>query len=369
MEVVDKIIYHHLTDAEFFNINKPKDTEKKGGGQTYIDCPIKTITVDNWDSFFDSIKDVDKKRVAKGRPCWEFPIFSIGLDTPLTDSPQRVKVYQRRATSVCISSQKLDSSKSNRVRAWHPDVGFPYPVDNTQRDLCPNGLMVYLVATKSGQIWAGWYLNDGTTPLPFSGTLLPELNEMFETNYEQEGYSGLITLPEKSLFIDFSAPSTPLKTDNHPTVPVVSNPPTATNDDHDFDSAFLEDSSPDADVVTVEKLVQVKKRNRALVSKLKKLYDHKCQITGDEFLFQKKDGTYYTEAHHLIPLGKGGSDKVENLIVISPQVHSMLHHAADVSGLDLDKITVDKDGYGHLAFTINGKGYTITWHPSHTVTL
>ncbi|WP_413734386.1 hypothetical protein [Shewanella sp. BJSY2023SW005] len=363
MECVSKIVYRQLTDADFFNINKPRDMEQGGGGQTYIDFPTRNVSVNNWENFFSGIVNVNRTIAAQG-PSWQFPIFSLGLDGPSTAPIQNLKVYQRRGASICISSQKLDSSRTNRVRAWHPDAGFPYPADNTQRALCPSGLMVYLAATTSGKVWAGWYLNDGTTPLPFSGYQLPELNEMFETHHDQEGYSGLIELPTNTLFLDPLDSNTPLKTNYPATPPVVSNPPVQINEEQHIDDLFLEDTSPNTPVTQQERVVQIRRRNRGLVSTLKSLYNHTCQVTGTEFLFQKKDGTYYTEAHHLIPLGEGGSDRVENLIVISPQIHSMLHHA-NVTGLDLNNITFDAAGYGHLNFYINDKLFTITWHPSH----
>lgn len=363
MDCVRKIVYRQLTDADFFNINKPRDMESGGGGQTYIDFPTRNVSVEDWESFFSDINDVNRTIAAQG-PSWQFPVFSLGLDSSSSTPMQNLKVYQRRGASICISSQKLDSSRTNRVRAWHPNSGFPYPADNTQRNLCPAGLMVYLAATDSGKVWAGWYLNDGTTTLPFSGYQLPQLNEMFETHHDQEGYSGLITLPRNTLFIDPQDLNTPLKT-NHPTTPpVVSNPPVQINEEQHIDDLFLEDTSSNTPVTQQERVVQVRQRNRRLVSTLKSLYNHRCQVTGTEFLFQKKDGTYYTEAHHLIPLGEGGFDRAENLIVISPQIHSMLHHA-NVTGLDLNNITFDDRGYGYLNFHINNKPFTITWNPSH----
>jgi 5-methylcytosine-specific restriction protein A len=240
MEYISKIIYRNLTDADFFNINKPRDMEPGGGGQTYIDFPVRNISVNNWEQFFENVIGAKITSVAQG-PSWTFPVYSIGLDYENAAPVQQLKVYQRRAASISISSQKLDSSKSNRVRAWLPEHGFPYPLDNTLRNLAPNGLMVYFALTASGKIWAGWYLNDGTTPLPFSGVQLPEMNEMFETNINQDGGSGLITLPENSLYLDTMDLNFPLKTGSLTSSPLLSGPIPNTGEGQHIDDQFLEE--------------------------------------------------------------------------------------------------------------------------------
>jgi 5-methylcytosine-specific restriction protein A len=45
MDSIKKIVYTNLTDAEFFNLNKPPKTEIKGGGQGYIDFSTSMINV------------------------------------------------------------------------------------------------------------------------------------------------------------------------------------------------------------------------------------------------------------------------------------------------------------------------------------
>lgn len=106
------------------------------------------------------------------------------------------------------------------------------------------------------------------------------------------------------------------------------------------------------------KTVTVFERNRAAVKKLKALYG-KCQVTGDRYVFRTAKDRLYLEAHHLIPLGEGGSDNPANIVVVSAHVHRMLHHA-DVRGINLRNMSANK-----LRITINGVDYTIRWHPSH----
>ncbi|MFM2441476.1 MAG: hypothetical protein RL449_117 [Bacteroidota bacterium] len=112
-----------------------------------------------------------------------------------------------------------------------------------------------------------------------------------------------------------------------------------------------------------ERISKYRQRNKSIVNNLKELYQGKCQITGTQFTFKKKNGELYSEVHHLIPLGENGSDSYANAIVISPLVHRMLHFA-DVSEIDLSKIHNHK-----LPISINGQPYEITWHPEHSSTV
>ena len=120
---------------------------------------------------------------------------------------------------------------------------------------------------------------------------------------------------------------------------------------------FHDDSSSE-EVKKTKKVIETFERNRKAVRDLKRLYKT-CQITGDDFIFEKVNGEPYTEVHHLIPLGEGGSDEPSNLVVISAHIHRMLHYA-DVDGIDLSKIVDDR-----LDFTINKEPFTITWLPKH----
>ncbi|EGO4270460.1 HNH endonuclease, partial [Escherichia coli] len=191
MERVKSIVYRHLTNADFFNINKPPGMELGGGGQAYIDFPTSSVTPAQWHEFFTGINGVSVQQETQG-PSWTFPIYSLTLDNGQNPAVQSLKIYQRRQQSVSITSQKLFSSRSNRVRAWHPQSGFPIPVDNTDRSQCPDGLMVYLAATYEGKVWAGWFLNDGTTQLPLKGIPPQSINSMFSLPADAEGYSGII---------------------------------------------------------------------------------------------------------------------------------------------------------------------------------
>ena len=120
-----------------------------------------------------------------------------------------------------------------------------------------------------------------------------------------------------------------------------------------------EEVANDAPATVKELMRKVRIRNIKAVKKLKELYENKCQISGEDLTFKKRDGTLYSEAHHLIPLGAGGADSARNIVIVSPLIHKMLHYAR-VEGMDLKKIKDDK-----LTIKINGEDYTISWHPDH----
>jgi hypothetical protein len=127
------------------------------------------------------------------------------------------------------------------------------------------------------------------------------------------------------------------------------------------DSNFLEDLESLGSITPErqERIVSTYKRDARLVSALKDLYGGKCQLSGTQLTFRKKNGVYYSEAHHLNALGSGGSDSPLNLIIVSPLIHRMFHYA-DVTPMNLASIRNYK-----LPIRINGDRYTITWHPKH----
>ncbi|MYL18241.1 hypothetical protein GLW36_16570 [Halorubrum terrestre] len=75
-------------------------------------------------------------------------------------------------------------------------------------------------------------------------------------------------------------------------------------------------------------------RDQALVTELKTLYDHTCQICGHRL--QSGSGSGYSEVHHIRPLGDphNGPDIPENVLVCCPN-----HHADFDNGM----ITVNPD--------------------------
>ena len=342
MPLLVSLIFRKLTDADFFNINKPQGTETGGGGQSYIDISTSRVTLENWHEFFENIKE----RSGSSGPIWKFSVKSLRVD----QRHQEVTIAQRRGTSVSIRSQKLQSRNSNRINAWNPDLAkFPKPRNPSIRGHIYN-LVVYIARLDSGEYWAGWF-HAGTPNLSWS--MNDALNEMFNKN---EGYLRL----QGDVEFDKTDPEWPFR--------VVGNAPSETaenvevdNENEELNSMFNQDEDirPDATPRIREAVRKIRIRNTKAVKDLKKLYEGRCQVTGKSFTFKTTDGIYYSEAHHLIPLSLGGADNVYNIVIISPLVHRMLHYAK-VTGLKLKNIKNNK-----LPIKINGKKYVIKWDPRH----
>ncbi len=59
-----------------------------------------------------------------------------------------------------------------------------------------------------------------------------------------------------------------------------------------------------------------------MVRELKEKYNHRCQICGLQLY--KGNGEYYSEGHHLRPLGREhfGVDDEDNIIILCPNHHT-----------------------------------------------
>lgn len=355
------VAYRFLTKADFFNIYKPIGTEAAGGGQTYIDFPAGDISVDDWREFFDEVDGIEVEERTQG-PAWTFPVKSLGLT-----GEENLTIYQRRQQSFSIASQRLDSRNSMRPGAWRPEYGFPAPADPADRQALPPGLAIYLVRSEQGEIWAGWFQGRVPTRDDTSSELLSSMLD----DDPGEGQTGFIRLPEGVMVFDEWDVTAPFRSADgaqaeewavEGLLDEGEEDVTPDADEERISAALLDQDMRDvtADAKETEEWRTVRKRNEKAVRILKKLYGGQCQITGDQHTFVKRDGTLYSEAHHVIPLGEEGSDSPENIIIVSPLIHRMLHYA-EVSTLDLSAIGRDNS----LLITINGKPYMIRWHPLH----
>lgn len=358
MKAVKYVVFRYLTNADFFNIYKPPGTEPGGGGQTYIDFGIGSIKPSNWGRFFSNIPS----SMGTQGPIWEFEINSIGLN-----SPQNLKIYQRRPQSFVVARQKITSSRSNRVKAWLPQHGFPEPSDPNDRNSCPEKLTVYIVLTENGEYWAGWFQNS----IPCRDKVAVELLSDMIPNTPPEGHAGFLSFSSGQLLMD--------ETDiNKPFIGIIpkkkkakkkaakkKKPPIkrkVRTEEEITKSLFEEDEDYTSDIEEKKKeyIRKIISRNNKAVKDLKDLYQGKCQITGDQYSFKKKDGSLYSEAHHCIPLGEEGADSPYNIIIVNPLIHRMLHYAK-VTEVDLSEISKDNS----LEIEINGQKYKIQWHPDH----
>ena len=369
MKQVMYIMYRYLSEADYFNIYKPTGTEVRGGGQTYIDFPIKLVNKRAWDLFFDGLPDLVIESVAQGDK-WTFPVWSIGIG-----KKQKIWIYQRRAASISIAAQNINTKGANRVYVWHPVYGFPKPIDAKDRHQLPDGLVIFLARTKD-DVWAGWFnKNDGTIYQDDSAKAI--IRKMISKG-NVEGNAGFINLSDSKLYLHENDKNKPFSTteDTHEvSIKEVQTEKKKSKtgvkrkkrgDSEIIEDLFKEDDEYEDDIEdkVKETIVKIRKRNTKAVKLLKELYEYKCQITEEKYIFKKKDGTNYTEAHHLIPLGDGGADNPLNIIIASPLIHRMLHYAK-VSEIDLSEIQKDNAGNYSLLIEINDVEYQITWHPDH----
>ncbi|GAB4041729.1 HNH endonuclease [Spirosoma gilvum] len=336
---VTSLVFRRVTYADFRHINKVGGEEVGGGGQSYIDFPVQNISLQMWFDFLGT----NTGNAVQG-PFWQFSINSFGLNTN-----QTLKIYQRRPASVSIASQKIHSKRANRINAWHPDNGFPEDYDPAAEHL-----IVYIVKTNDDQFWAGWFLKND---IPKEWSIDDNLRQLFTQNS-----AGYIQFTNKT-FVETTNAEWPFyftpKLSENQLLTDEDVQEELTEEDTSVKLRNLGDVSPQVK----ERLTKFRTRNLKLVKDLKTLYGGKCQLTNDEYTFLKKDGSLYSEVHHLIPLGEAGSDNYANAIVVSPLIHRMLHYA-EVSPIDLAQI---QDG--KLTIQINGKDYTITWHPNHLETV
>jgi len=66
------------------------------------------------------------------------------------------------------------------------------------------------------------------------------------------------------------------------------------------------------------------KRNPELPCLLKELYGFRCQVCG--FDFKPRYGVPYSETHHVIWMSRGGVDHSNNIVVVCPNHHRIIHN-------------------------------------------
>jgi len=383
MKTVKYMVFRNMTHADMFNIYKPSGMEEGGGGQSYIDFPTAGVSVATWTTFFTGGRSVVLSWRAKG-PSWTFPVNSIG-----GFGSQSLTVFQRRQQTVCIAAQKILSRRANRVRAWLPANGFPAPENPTDRINQPSGVVIFIVRTIDDEYWAGWFQNNSPCQTEEAEYAL---EDMLATK-GVEGHAGFFDCTDYELILDETNASQPFLTaaarvvrtgpETHRTRTVGTRdgrttglrsrsesraPRPGSSSEWKFkteeeltDELFNNDEGASTlDEETKTRIQKVRVRNTKAARILKLLYKGVCQISGDTYSFQKKDGKPYCEAHHLIPLGAAGDDSPHNIIIVSPLIHMMLHYA-DVQGIDLGRVSESNT----LNITINGRDYTIQWQPKH----
>jgi 5-methylcytosine-specific restriction protein A len=91
-----------------------------------------------------------------------------------------------------------------------------------------------------------------------------------------------------------------------------------------------------ASIVMRPQLAKVRKLDRSIGEDLKKLYDFRCQICGDNF--GESYNQRIVEVHHIIKFVVSMNNDYDNLMVICPNHHSVIHKADPI--FDLHALTL-----------------------------
>lgn len=80
--------------------------------------------------------------------------------------------------------------------------------------------------------------------------------------------------------------------------------------------------------IRVIREIEIILRKKNLVDKIKKLYYNTCQLCENQVVIG--ENKYYSEVHHIIPLGKphNGIDSLENMVCVCPNCHIKLDFKA-----------------------------------------
>lgn len=90
-------------------------------------------------------------------------------------------------------------------------------------------------------------------------------------------------------------------------------------------------------------------RDSPLARRIKAIHKNECQICGHTIILP--DGSRYSEAHHIHPLGLNGPDRAENILCLCPNHHAELDYGVRTLSLkDLRTLPEHSIAEGHLRF-------------------
>lgn len=116
----------------------------------------------------------------------------------------------------------------------------------------------------------------------------------------------------------------------------------------------LPDECAQAARMTVS-LVRRRERDQEPIARLKRRYDHTCQVCSRPG-FETRQGDRYAEVHHIVRLADGGADADTNMLVVCALCHRELHFARDLR-YDPDP----RAGHRPLTVTVSGYARQIRW--------
>lgn len=95
-------------------------------------------------------------------------------------------------------------------------------------------------------------------------------------------------------------------------------------DELDFET-FIPKKDSDASIKETTRVQRIRHLDRSIGDSLKRLYDYKCQMTGERV--GDGYGALVVEAHHIVPFTKSLDNDSSNIIILSPSYHRIVHSA------------------------------------------
>lgn len=94
------------------------------------------------------------------------------------------------------------------------------------------------------------------------------------------------------------------------------------------------------------------KRDNQLIAAIKFVRDSTCQLCGTKI--QKRDGTFYIEAAHILPKNQKGPETLKNIILLCPNHHKEF---------DLGERQILSHTDAQLELELNGRNYSVQLLP------
>ena len=100
---------------------------------------------------------------------------------------------------------------------------------------------------------------------------------------------------------------------------------------------YLDTFDFNASYDTKNALVKIRKYNRKIIKELKERYNHCCQICGEEKV--KSHGVSIVEAHHILPFSISENNHPNNIMILCPNHHNLIHKAQGEINVQSKKVT------------------------------
>ena len=93
----------------------------------------------------------------------------------------------------------------------------------------------------------------------------------------------------------------------------------------DFENTFEAREDVNAGIREISGIRRIRKLDRSIGDSLKRLYDFRCQMTGERI--GSEYAAFVVEAHHIVPFTESMNNDTSNIIIVSPNYHRIIHKA------------------------------------------